>query len=106
MHCIDSQARCIADSLPITPADSLHRMCFALLTSALPIPCRFLHQVVTTGKSICVGVVKQDKDKGIFPLKIREPMILEAAAFHVVVGQSEGELPIHFSTASSERRVS
>jgi len=38
-------------------------------------------QVVTEGKSVCQGVVKADGDKGIFPLKIREAMILEANNF-------------------------
>lgn len=35
-------------------------------------------QVVTKGKDISSGFVKADGDKNIFPLKIREPMILEA----------------------------
>mmetsp|Transcript_15145 Transcript_15145/g.28484 ORF Transcript_15145/g.28484 Transcript_15145/m.28484 type:complete len:202 (-) Transcript_15145:104-709(-) len=35
-------------------------------------------EVVTPGKELCTGIVKTDADKGIFPLKIREPMILEA----------------------------
>merc|ERR1719237_246457 len=34
-----------------------------------------------TAKVICVGKVKTDADKGVFPLKIREPMILEANNF-------------------------
>merc|ERR1739845_35451 len=33
------------------------------------------------GKDLSNGVVKADGDKGIFPLKIREPMILEANNF-------------------------
>merc|ERR1712048_824546 len=35
-------------------------------------------EVVTKGKDICSGFVKANSDKGVFPLKIREPMILEA----------------------------
>merc|ERR1712048_920440 len=38
-------------------------------------------EVVVDGKTICQGVVKADGNKGIFPLKIREPMILEANNF-------------------------
>merc|ERR1711934_1242331 len=41
----------------------------------------FQGEVLTTGKDICTGRVKADGDKGIFPLKIREPMILEANNF-------------------------
>jgi len=33
------------------------------------------------GKDLSNGVVKADSNKGIFPLKIREPMILEANNF-------------------------
>merc|ERR1711865_1242248 len=38
-------------------------------------------KIITTGKDICTGYVKADGDKNIFPLKIREPMILEANNF-------------------------
>merc|ERR1712227_383062 len=38
-------------------------------------------EVLSTGKDICTGRVKTDADKGVFPLKIREPMILEANNF-------------------------
>merc|ERR1712118_268220 len=38
-------------------------------------------QVVTTEKGFCTGTVKQDADKGVFPLKIREPMIVTANDF-------------------------
>jgi len=38
----------------------------------------FQGTVTEVGKSICLGVVKADSDKNVFPLKIREPMILEA----------------------------
>merc|ERR1712083_1248212 len=38
-------------------------------------------EVVSTGKSLCTGVVKANSDKNIFPLKIREPMIMEANNF-------------------------
>mmetsp|Transcript_65922 Transcript_65922/g.187258 ORF Transcript_65922/g.187258 Transcript_65922/m.187258 type:complete len:1125 (-) Transcript_65922:233-3607(-) len=38
-------------------------------------------EVLSTGKDVSSGVVKADGDKGIFPLKIREPMILEANNF-------------------------
>merc|ERR1719265_1190019 len=34
--------------------------------------------VSETGASVCTGSVKADSDKNVFPLKIREPMILEA----------------------------
>merc|ERR1719293_254365 len=34
-----------------------------------------------SSKSVCIGCVKADADKGVFPLKIREPMILEANNF-------------------------
>jgi len=37
--------------------------------------------VVSTSKTVCIGTVKADGDKNIFPLKIREPMILEANNF-------------------------
>merc|ERR1712100_1000715 len=38
----------------------------------------FQGKVISTGKNVCTGEVKADGDKGVFPLKIREPMILEA----------------------------
>merc|ERR1711862_31256 len=38
-------------------------------------------KVDTKGKDISNGVVKTNADKGVFPLKIREPMILEANNF-------------------------
>merc|ERR1719343_1296347 len=38
-------------------------------------------EVKKTGKDISSGIVKANADKGIFPLKIREPMILEANNF-------------------------
>jgi len=38
-------------------------------------------QVVSSEGMISTGVVKTDADKGVFPLKIREPMILEANNF-------------------------
>jgi len=38
-------------------------------------------KVESTSKSVCIGTVKADGDKGVFPLKIREPMILEANNF-------------------------
>merc|ERR1712100_650765 len=38
----------------------------------------FNGKVDKVGKTICTGFVKADSDKGVFPLKIREPMILEA----------------------------
>jgi thermospermine synthase len=41
----------------------------------------FQGEVVSTTPGICTGVVKANSDKGIFPLKIREPMILEANNF-------------------------
>merc|ERR1712000_787660 len=41
----------------------------------------FSGEVTTEGKTICQGIVKADGDKGVFPLKIREPMILESNNF-------------------------
>merc|ERR1739846_190354 len=38
-------------------------------------------EVKTTGADVSTGVVKANADKGVFPLKIREPMILEANNF-------------------------
>merc|ERR1712066_316856 len=37
--------------------------------------------IVSSGKDICTGRVLTDSDKNVFPLKIREPMILEANNF-------------------------
>jgi len=37
--------------------------------------------MIESGASVCTGVVKTDSDKNVFPLKIREPMILEANNF-------------------------
>merc|ERR1712228_924936 len=34
--------------------------------------------VKSTAKDVCSGFVKTNADKGVFPLKIREPLILEA----------------------------
>jgi len=41
----------------------------------------FNGKVDTVSKSVCTGFVKADGDKNVFPLKIREPMILEANNF-------------------------
>merc|ERR1711953_847804 len=38
-------------------------------------------KIETKGKDLSSGVVKTNSNKGIFPLKIREPMILEANNF-------------------------
>merc|ERR1719215_537390 len=38
-------------------------------------------KIITKAKDICIGVVKANADKGVFPLKIREPMILSANNF-------------------------
>merc|ERR1712151_1037315 len=38
-------------------------------------------KVEKKGKDLCTGFVKADSDKNVFPLKIREPMILEANNF-------------------------
>merc|ERR1712150_27093 len=38
-------------------------------------------EVLSVTKTLCMGRVKTDKDKNVFPLKIREPMILEANNF-------------------------
>lgn len=37
--------------------------------------------VVSSSSTLCSGAIKTNSDKGIFPLKIREPMILEANNF-------------------------
>jgi len=41
----------------------------------------FQGEVVSAGKEFSTGIVKANSDKGVFPLKIREPMILEANNF-------------------------
>jgi len=41
----------------------------------------FNGKMVKTSKDVCTGFVKADGDKNIFPLKIREPMLLEANNF-------------------------
>jgi hypothetical protein len=41
----------------------------------------FKGEIVEKGEQICVGIVKADSNNNIFPLKIREPMILEANNF-------------------------
>merc|ERR1719476_1166522 len=41
----------------------------------------FSGTVETKGKDVSSGFVKADGDKNVFPLKIREPMILEANNF-------------------------
>jgi len=38
-------------------------------------------KVTSSSKDVCMGVVPANSDKNIFPLKIREPMILEANNF-------------------------
>merc|ERR1712060_437922 len=38
-------------------------------------------EVKTKGKDVSAGFVKANADKGVFPLKIREPMIVEANNF-------------------------
>jgi len=38
-------------------------------------------EVVSKAKDVCAGFVKANADKNVFPLKIREPMILEANNF-------------------------
>jgi seryl-tRNA synthetase len=38
-------------------------------------------KVESTSKTVCIGSVKADGNKNIFPLKIREPMIIEANNF-------------------------
>jgi len=38
-------------------------------------------KVVSAAKDVCVGIVPKNSDKNVFPLKIREPMILEANNF-------------------------
>merc|ERR1711948_53195 len=41
----------------------------------------FQGTIESSAADVCTGFVKADGDKGIFPLKIREPMILEANNF-------------------------
>merc|ERR1711972_609879 len=41
----------------------------------------FNGEILSTSKDLCTGRVKTDFDKGVFPLKIREPMIVEANNF-------------------------
>jgi len=41
----------------------------------------FQGTVVDVAKDTCTGIVKTNSDKGIFPLKIREALILEANNF-------------------------
>merc|ERR1712061_845904 len=38
-------------------------------------------EVLSTSPTVCTGKVATNSDKGVFPLKIREPMILEANNF-------------------------
>jgi len=38
-------------------------------------------ELKSSSKDLCSGTVAQNKDKGVFPLKIREPMLLEANNF-------------------------
>merc|ERR1712046_469311 len=38
-------------------------------------------EIVSNAKDVCTGFVKADADKNVFPLKIREPMLLEANNF-------------------------
>merc|ERR1719361_2100443 len=38
-------------------------------------------KVLTSAKDICTGEILTDSNKGVFPLKIREPLILEANNF-------------------------
>merc|ERR1712185_853321 len=38
-------------------------------------------EILKSGEDISTGCVKTDSDKNVFPLKIREPMILEANNF-------------------------
>jgi len=38
-------------------------------------------EILTDSPGLCTAVVKTNSDKGVFPLKIREPMILEANNF-------------------------
>lgn len=41
----------------------------------------FQGEVLTVSPTLCTGRILTNSDKGIFPLKIREPMILEANNF-------------------------
>merc|ERR1712048_1028478 len=52
--------------------------CEEWLKSTLAI---FNGEISSVSAEICTGFVKTNSDKGIFPLKIREPMILEANNF-------------------------
>merc|ERR1711865_1292244 len=52
--------------------------CVEWITTVLAL---FKGEVVTKDKTLCTGFVKADGNNNIFPLKIREPMILEANNF-------------------------
>lgn len=73
---------CGTDQLGVVayvPADKLSVLsCEEWLKSTLA---PFQGEIVKVDKGICTGRVKADGNKGIFPLKIREPMILEANNF-------------------------
>lgn len=47
-------------------------------------------EVATTAKDVSTGFVKANPDKGVFPLKIREPMILEARVHRPARGSAPG----------------
>jgi len=63
--------------LAYVPEDKLGKdlVCEAWLKAVLA---NFGGEVSEVGASVCTGFVKADGNKNIFPLKIREPMILEA----------------------------
>merc|ERR1711972_246845 len=61
------------------PEDKLEQLvCEEWLKNTLAL---FNGEMITIGKEMCAGRVKADRDKGIFPLKIREAMIVEANNF-------------------------
>merc|ERR1712166_75860 len=73
---------CGVDQLAVcayVPDDKVAELsCEEWLASTLAI---FQGEIMTKGKNVCTGRIKANGDKGIFPLKIREPMILEANNF-------------------------
>merc|ERR1711934_517126 len=73
---------CGTDQLAViayVPEDKLSALnCEEWLKATLA---NFQGELVTSGKQICTGRVLTDSNKNVFPLKIREPMILEANNF-------------------------
>merc|ERR1712070_557287 len=62
----------------VPEAEQSNRNCKEWLEAILA---NFGGEITSASKELCTGRVKADGNKGIFPLKIREPMILEANNF-------------------------